>query len=131
MTCLKQQEFSETSNMKIQCEKYRISIYKYCAGRFIFSLRIVSIAVAILFVTPVNSNASNARAFIADSDYVNYRHKLIGEALNDPIIKERLKNVQTPEELNAILSESVEGKLKIYREEHNLDENGASKKGGR
>ena len=114
--------------MKIQCEKIRIPNYTYCAGRFIFTILIVSIAVAILFVSPVNSYASNARAYIVDSDYVSYRQKLIRDALNDPIIKKRLKNIQTPEEINAILSESVEAKLKSYREEHNLDENGAPKK---
>ena len=76
----------------------------------------------------MNSYASNARAYIVDSDYVSYRQKLIRDALNDPIIKKRLNNIQTPEEINAILSESVEAKLKSYREEHNLDENGAPKK---
>ena len=114
--------------MKCNLKISRISIYISCAERFIVALCIVSIAVVILFVVPVNSNTSNTRAYIADSDYLSYRQKLIREALNDPIIQKRLKNAQTPEELNAILRESVKGKLRIYREEHNLDKNGASNK---
>ena len=90
-------------------------------------LRSLFISVLFLGLTPFKSEGANAQAYIADSDYVNYRQQLVADTLNDPKIKERIKRARSIEEINEILKVEVEEKLKIYREEHELDDNGSPK----
>ena len=89
-------------------------------------LRTLCISILLLGLTPIKS-AANARAYIADSDYLKYRQQLVANALNDPTIKERINNARTIDEINEILKMETEEKLKKYREEHGLDVNGATK----
>jgi len=66
-------------------------------------------------LTPANSDtAGNAASYIADSDYLSYRHELVREALNDPTIKMRLKSARTPQEINETLKrESLKKNLEF------------------
>jgi len=93
-------------------------------------LRSFFVSVAFFGLAPDISYADNsqtAATYIAASDYVSYRQQLVGDALNDPVIKKRIKNARSIEEINEILRAEIEVKLRKYRNEHGLDENGESK----
>jgi len=74
-----------------------------------------------------NSSGANAKAYIIDSDYLRYRLELVRDAMTDPIIKKRLESAQSMEAYNDILKAEIQDKLRIYRDDNNLDENGASR----
>lgn len=78
----------------------------------------------------MNSKAEGSAAFyITDKGYLKYRLELNSEAMSDPIMKKRLDDGELSfEEYLALIKADVEPKLKAYREEHGLDENGIKKK---
>ena len=82
------------------------------------------------FSASLSAAGANASAYIASSaslKYREYRLELIREALNNPLITERIQNAKTVQEVNDILKDAIEDKLKKYREENALDENGEIK----
>ena len=90
-------------------------------------LLLTPISVFLLSLIPMNSNAANASYYIADRDYLIYRHRLTRKAVDGLIEKRRLDSSISVEELNKILKAEVEKKLEIYREGNGLDENGVPK----
>ena len=97
-------------------------------------LRLVFVSIVLLGFIPMNSKAEGSATFyIIDSGYLEYRQKLNSEAASDaasdPIIMKRLEDGDLSlQEFFGLIKAEIEPKLKIYREEHGLDENGAKKK---
>ena len=93
-------------------------------------LRLVFVSILILGFIPMNSEAEGSAAFyIIDSGYLRYRLKLNSEAASDPVMKKRLEDGDLSfEEFAELISAKIEPKLKAYKEEHGLDENGVKKK---
>ena len=79
------------------------------------------------FTTTASACGANASASNAGSAYLKCRMELVQEALNNPLKAQRIQSAQSVEEVNDILMIELEDKLKKYREENGLDENGASK----
>ena len=88
---------------------------------------IILVLFKVSFATSISAAGANASSYIADSEYVKYRMELLQEALNNPLIVERIQNAKSIEEANNVLKLELEDKLKKYREENGLDENGAKK----
>lgn len=94
----------------------------------IMILRSLFVSILFLGFTPMKSDAERSAAFyIIDSGYLSYRQKLNSDAMNDPLIKKHLEDGLSLEEIGELIEAGIEPKLKKYREEHGLDENGAKK----
>ena len=95
------------------------------------NMKILTAILLVLFkassTTTASASGANASAYNADSAYLKYRMELVQEALNNPLLAQRIQNAQSVEEVNDILKIELEDKLRKYREENGLDENGASK----
>ena len=92
-------------------------------------LRLFIVSIIFFGFTPIKSDVVGSAAFyIIDSDYLSYRHKLNSDAMKDPLRLKRLEDGSLSiEEFKKLIKAEVEPKLKIYREEHGLDVNGAKK----
>ena len=105
--------------------------YRASVGRKIYgiNMKILTAILLLLFKASFTTtvSASGTSEYIADGAYLKYRMELVQEALNNPLIAQRIQNAQSMEEVNDILKIELEDKLKKYREENGLDENGASK----
>ncbi len=92
-------------------------------------LRLFIVSVLFLGFTSMKSDAEGSAAFyIIDSGYLSYRQKLNSDAaMNDSLIIKHLEDGLSLEEIGELIKAEIEPKLKNYREEHGLDENGAKK----